>query len=86
MQSIIYFSLCTIVYFFICYPKWKQGQTNNALNTLFFCYVCIVLFLTLLPVPTLWDPHNFDGDIGNFIPFRDLKYGYEGALKDIVLT
>lgn len=54
--------------------------------TVFYSYVCAVIFLTLLPFPLEWDPKNFDGDIGNFIPFRDLRYGYNGALKDIVLN
>ena len=77
-------TLC--VYPFIYGIFWRKKGLRAVLYSLFYFYACAVFYLTMLPFPQQWGREFFDGDLGNFIPFRDLKMGYGGALKDILLN
>lgn len=86
MRLLLYFLLATAVYFLLFFPRWRKRSRTGVLLTLFYVYICAVIYLTLLPLPTTFDPEVFDGNFGNFIPFRDLKMGYRGAKRDIILN
>ena len=86
MRLFLYSVLAAAVYLLLLFPRWKKQRGRFLLLTVFYAYVCAVVYLTLLPISATFDPNTFDGDYGNFIPFRDLKMGYGGALKDIILN
>lgn len=86
MKFLIFSMIAIILYFLLFFAKWRKKGWQGFLYTLFYGYVCAIIYLTLLPIPNSWGLEQFDGDYGNFIPFRDLKMGYRGAVKDIILN
>jgi len=86
MRLFVFSLIAVAVYLLLFFPRWRNRGYRSILYSLFYVYVCAVIFLTLLPVRLVWAPESFNGDFGNFIPFHDLKMGYGGALKDILLN
>ena len=93
MQLLIYVALAVAVYGLLFFPRWRKkrnrwrkSRMRLVLYTLFYAYLCAVIYLTLLPFRPSWVIDISVGEYANLIPFRDLKMGYGGALKDIVLN
>jgi glycopeptide antibiotics resistance protein len=68
------------VYIFYLLPRYKHaGKASLLFHTLLYVYVCVVLYLTLLPlVPT------FDRPSINLVPFRDYINAYGDYEKQIL--
>lgn len=93
MQLLIYVTLAIAVYGLLFFPRWRKkrnrwrkSRMRLVLYTLFYAYLCAVIYLTLLPFRPTWVIDIYVGEFANLIPFRDLKMGYGGALKDIILN
>jgi len=57
------------------------------LHTLMFVYISMVLYVTVMPINIpLGATNKYFLDQANFIPFRDLRLGYSGAEREIVLN
>lgn len=80
--------LLIVIYFLFFYKKWlKQEKDLFIMKTLFYIYICLVLYVTLMPFPILF----FRGDRDilnhiNLIPFRDIRMSYHGAVKEALLN
>ena len=70
------------VYFFYLLPRYKKaGTASLIMHTLLYSYVCVVMYLTLLPlIPT------FDEPSINLVPFRDYIYAFGDYRKQIILN
>lgn len=90
LYFIIDFMLLAFIYSFIFYRKWKELSLQKLfLHTLMYIYIVMVIYVTLMPymIPMLKaGPNNLFLDTVNFIPFRDLKAGYVGAKKEVILN
>lgn len=82
----IYYYLIVAAGFLFMVQKFIKKPQKRIIYLFAFLYGALVLRLTIFPIPPQWDPNQFHGDYGNFIPFYDLKMGYGGALKDIILN
>lgn len=52
-----------------------------------YIYIILVLFVTLMPLTISFDGHNKAFiETANFIPFRDLRLHYGGAIREIILN
>ncbi|HCG4536176.1 VanZ family protein [Lysinibacillus fusiformis] len=56
-------------------------------KTIMYIYIVLVLFVTLMPFTTPFVSlnHSFM-ETANFIPFRDLRLHYYGAIREILLN
>ena len=86
MRLLLYCLACIAAFLPLYFHRWRKRGVRAFLYSLFYIYLCAVVYLTVLPMPTSWGTEFFDGDYGNFIPFHDLKMGYRGALMDILLN
>lgn len=71
--------ILAVVYFIFLLPRYrKAGAASLIMHTLLYIYVCVVMYLTLLPlVPT------FDEPSINLVPFRDYIYAFGDYKKQI---
>ena len=87
MQSFFEYMIMLGFYCFVLYPKWKKD--NCLLKTLFYLYLCMVISVTLLPLPSItsfhWPSRNIL-NYGNFTLFIDLIKNRPLAVKEIVLN
>jgi len=89
MSGLLNFGLMAIIYGFYFFPKWKTNKYNLILKTLFYIYICSVLWLTILPLPLGYGIHlvHYAGyQYGNIYPFHDYLLGRSGAMRDIILN
>lgn len=59
------------------------------MNTIMYVYIVMVLSVTLMPftIPMLFGgTNNLFLERANFIPFRDLRLNYNGAIREIILN
>lgn len=59
------------------------------MNTIMYVYIVMVLLVTLMPftIPILFGGNNnLFLETANFIPFRDLRLNYNGAIREIILN
>ncbi|MFV0255379.1 MAG: VanZ family protein [Erysipelotrichaceae bacterium] len=89
-KLIIDWILVIFIYFFICFPKWKNNTKKLFWNTLMFIYVFIILAYTILPG---WDrfitgilSFNIHDSNINMVPFVDIINGHSGAYKEVYLN
>lgn len=88
MDYLINFILLALVYLLFFYKKWKRiSKTTLMMNSLMYVYLVLVLYVTLMPftIP-LGATNNLFLDTANFIPFRDLRLNYGGAVREIILN
>lgn len=88
MDNFIDILLLTIIYFLVFYKRWRlKSNRTFVINTIFYFYIVIVLFFTVMPfrIPFIVTNHLFIST-AIFIPFNDLIHGYYGAFIDIVLN
>lgn len=80
--------LLVVIYFLFFYKKWiKQEKDMFVMKTLFYIYICLVLYVTLMPFPILFfRKHGNILDYMNLIPFRDIRMSYHGAVKEACLN
>lgn len=65
---------------------WKrEGGRRVAVHTVFWVYLLGVLWVTVLPVLSLWGVHHPYVPM-NMEPFRDLKAGYGNAARQLALN
>lgn len=82
------FFILLLIYAFVFYPLWKEKTTFQFfLHTFMYIYITLVLFVTLMPFPLpLGNTNNLFLESANFIPFRDLYFGYGDAKKEMTLN
>jgi glycopeptide antibiotics resistance protein len=88
LDYLINFVLLGLFYFLYFYKRWKRGPKHEfIIKTLMYVYIVMVLFVTIMPfsLPTGGINRIILGE-GNFTPFRDLRMGYDGAIRGIVLN
>lgn len=68
------------VYLLFLLPRFRS-RTSFLFGTLFYLYICMVLFFTMLPVIPTFDAPNI-----NLIPFRDLFYRFGDYERQIFLN
>lgn len=70
------------------FQKWKKYSNENLFSrTVMYCYIVMVLYVTLMPFTLpLEIKNNLFIETANFIPFRDLRLGYHGAVREIYLN
>ncbi len=72
-ESIVDFIALIIIYFLLFYKRWKKKERINfVVKTLFYIYLSVLLFLTLMPILTSL-PHLSLSSGGMYmLPFDDL--------------
>ncbi|SOC21814.1 glycopeptide antibiotics resistance protein [Ureibacillus xyleni] len=88
MDYFIDFLLLALIYNIFFYKKWKRElKWALTIKTLMYLYVVLVLFVTLMPFTMPFSGMNKGFmETANFIPFRDLRLKYDGAIREIVLN
>lgn len=65
----------------------KKNKSELLLHTIFYFYICFVLYQTLLPIiPTLLHLNPYRFGRTNFSPFIDLLEGHSNAQMEILLN
>lgn len=88
------YELCLIFLFYtFTYFKfiYKLNKTPKIIYIIYYLYITTVLLLTIVPNSFITDFKWLYDDYQSFsyintILFRDIKMGYHGAIKDIVLN
>ena len=66
---------CLVLVILYCIFFYQQFQTTTKktflLRTIFYIYICVVIYFTLLPFIPTFDAPNY-----NLIPFRDVIYSF----------
>lgn len=77
-----------IIYRLSFYPRWKNYKYTFFVKTVFYIYICFLLYFTLLPVviPTPFSGTNFSFNNLNLIPFKDIIQGNGHAIKEFGLN
>lgn len=93
MVHIVYlfhYLLFVVIYFGYFFPIWESKTRERlVLHIIMFNYLVIVLSLTVVPLVILWDLHWLNIEFVqaiNFIPFRDVMYGYAFAKREALLN
>ncbi|NCB33599.1 MAG: VanZ family protein [Erysipelotrichia bacterium] len=82
------FAALAAVYIFIFLPRWKKhSRIKLIFCTVFYCYLCMVLYKTLMPIivslPKIFH-HTYQPM--NMSPFIDILEGHDNARQDIILN
>ncbi|MFA9464166.1 MAG: VanZ family protein [Velocimicrobium sp.] len=77
-----------LIYFIFYYKKWKnKGKDTLVVNTLMYVYICLVLYVTLMPIiVSLPFIMNHSYIPMNLLPFDDYLNGRGDTLRQIVLN
>ncbi len=93
MLYFIDFIILASIYYLFFYKKWiKKSKKELIINTIMYVYIAMVLYVTLMPftIPVLLGGirggNNLFMQTANFIPFRDLRANYNGAVREIILN
>ncbi len=82
------FVLLVLIYFFWFFQKWKKNSRKTLkIKTVMYFYIVMVLFVTIMPFTiALNETNKWFMETANFIPFRDIRLGYAGAVREIILN
>lgn len=81
------FIILAIIYYLFFYQKWKKAEKELIIKTVMYVYICMVLFVTIMPFPIPTGSTNKAFmESANFIPFRDFYHNYLGAKREIILN
>lgn len=88
LKCLIDIVVLIIVYMIVLYKKWKaKGNDILIVNTLMYIYLCLVLYVTLMPIlaslPFLF---NHPYTPMNLLPFNDYFAGRGDTIQQIVLN
>lgn len=90
MDYLIDCLILVLIYFLVFYRKWRNKRIRELIiNTIMYVYIVMVLFVTLMPFTIsilLGGTNNLFMETTNFIPFRDIREGYNGAIREIILN
>lgn len=88
MNYLINFLLFILIYFAFFFRRWRKNSIKEfGLKTLMYIYIVMVFFVTLMPFPIPFaGSNNLFLETANFIPFRDVIMGYDGAVREIILN
>ena len=81
-----------LIYLIIYLLRWKNYKGIDLIfRNLMYIYICLVLFLTILPIDWTLDPKwNYHSSIkfsyGNIKPFNDLLLKRSGSIKEVILN
>ncbi len=83
--------LLLLMYILIIYKFKNKSNKQKFLISVFYLYLCCVLYVTILPLDLTpdfkWLYHeSVPVDYGNIIPFEDLFKSRHGAMKSILLN
>lgn len=82
------FAVLAAVYILVFLPRWKkQSRVRLVLCTIFYLYLCLVIYKTLMPVLTSLPQmfHHVYNSM-NMSPFIDILEGHDNARQDIILN
>lgn len=87
LDYIIDFILLALIYIII-FRRWKkESKRKFTIKTIMYVYVVMVLFVTLMPFTIPFGGTNkLFMETANFIPFRDVRLKYNGAIREILLN
>lgn len=82
------FVVLVFVYFIVFYRKWKEmGHLRLFLRTVFYCYLCMVVYFTLMPVlASIPNFYLYPAGTINLSPFIDIAEGHLNAETEIILN
>lgn len=90
MTSLLHYLLFTIIYFSYFFPIWENRTRERfILHIIMFNYLFIVLSFTVIPLAMPWMFNHLNIEFLkaiNFIPFRDVIYGYSFAKREALLN
>ena len=88
MTYIVHYAFFIFVYFIYFFPIWdKNTRDKLVMHIIMFVYLSFVFTLTIIPLPTQF--HFTNSALLqsiNFIPFRDIIYGYAFAKREALLN
>ena len=87
-MCLVDFAVLAVLYFLVFLPKWKHlPRIRLVLNTIFYLYLCMVLYETLMPVlcslPNIFH-HTYQPM--NMSPFIDIVENHANATQDVILN
>ena len=88
LQYLVDFIALIIIYAIFFYKKWKaQGKDKLLINTLFYIYICLVLYVTLMPI-LISLPFIFNHPYVpmHLLPFDDYFSGRGDTVRQILLN
>ncbi len=88
VKYILSFAILILIYILIYYKSLKSKSREYKIKfSLFYCYITIVLFATIMPFRIIQPGKNelFYRRL-NLVPFRDIYNSYRGAIKDMILN
>lgn len=88
MLYVIHILFLIVIYLLFFYDDWsKLNRKQFLIRTMFYIYICIVMIFTLFPFrfPMLYSD-RLTSPLMNFIPYRDWKAGYAGAIRETILN
>lgn len=87
MLEIIDIFILLFIYLKFFYKKWINKDLF-LLKTLFYIYLCIIIYVTLIPFHIVIINLNKNPlDYINLVPFKDIRFQYyHGAYKEIILN
>ena len=88
MSIVIDFSALLLLYVCVLFPKWRRtGRECLLVHTLFYIYLSLVLYVTLMPIITSL-PFFFNHPYTpmNLAPFIDVTAGRGDSIKQVVLN
>ena len=88
MDNFINFILLALIYILFFYRKWSvKSKRELIIKTLMYFYTVMVLFVTLMPFTIPFSGTNkMFMETANFIPFRDVRSHYDGAIRESILN
>lgn len=85
LMNIPDFICLALVYFAVLLPRWRGSRKGLLLRTVFYVYLCFVLYFTLMPF-LLGMPGRMASARVNLIPFLDFLMGHGEAQKELLLN
>lgn len=81
------FILLALIYSFF-YRKWKKETIRKlTIKSIMYLYFVLVFYVTIMPFTIPFSGVNKEFmETANFIPFRDLRLKYDGAIREILLN
>lgn len=86
----INFTLLLIIYILFFHKQWwDQGFISFFLRIIMYTYICMVIMVTLMPLGIrefIPGGNNLFLKTANLIPYRDIRAGYLGAVRESILN
>lgn len=90
MLYVIDFTLFIIIYLLFFRKRWwEKGLKLFLLQSILYTYICLVIMVTLMPfgiIDFIPGGNHLFLESANLHPYRDIKAGYLGAVRESILN